>query len=76
MDNKFQLFLHTLKEHFKYFQRVRTFPKKHPVQIVFGEPFHLDVSQSPENQAGNSEIYQKFLEELENRVAELGKELN
>ena len=50
-------------------------PKKHPIQIVFGEPLLFEVSQNPEDITENSEIYQKFLTELENRVAELGETL-
>ena len=65
-----------IKGTFQVLPKGQNIPKKHPVQIVFGKPLQLDVSQSPENITENSEIYQKFLEELENRVAELGKELN
>lgn len=65
-----------IKGTFQVLPKGQNIPKKHPVQIVFGKPFHLEVSQSPENITENSEIYQNFLAELENRVAELGKELS
>lgn len=65
-----------IKGTFEVLPKGQNIPKKHPVQIIFGKPFHFDVSQNPENITENSEIYQKFLAELENRVAELGKELN
>ncbi len=48
-------------------------PKKHPIQIAFGEPLLFEVSQNPEDITENSETYQKFLTELENRVAKLGE---
>ena len=50
-------------------------PKKHPIQIVFGKPLLFEVSKNPEDITENTEIYQKFLTELENRVAELGETL-
>ena len=50
-------------------------PKKHPIQIAFGEPLLFEVSQTPEDITENSETYQKFLTELENRVAKLGETL-
>ncbi len=65
-----------IKGTFQVLPKGQNIPKKHPVQIVFGKPLYLDISQSPENISENSEIYQKFLAELENQVAELGKELN
>ena len=51
-------------------------PKKHPIQIVFGEPLLFEVSQNPEEITENAETYQKFLAELENRVAKLGQKLS
>ncbi|MCG9129268.1 AMP-binding protein [Candidatus Poribacteria bacterium] len=65
-----------IKGTFQVLPKGQNIPKKHPVQIVFGKPLYLDVSQSPEDIGDNAEIYQQFLAELENRVAELGKELN
>lgn len=65
-----------IKGTYQVLPKGQNIPKKHPVQIVFGKPLQLDVTQSPENISENSEIYQKFLEELEHQVAELGKELN
>ncbi len=62
-----------IKGAFEVLPKGQNIPKKHPIQIVFGEPLLLEVSQGPEEIAENSEIYQKFLTELENRVAELGK---
>ena len=53
----------------------RNLPKKHPVQIVFGEPLLLKVSQEPGDIAANPERYQKFLETLQNSVAALGETL-
>lgn len=50
-------------------------PKKHPIQIAFGEPLLFEVSQNPEDITENSETYQKFLTKLENRVAKLGETL-
>lgn len=50
-------------------------PKKHPIQIAFGEPLLFEVTQNPEDITENSETYQKFLTELENRVAKLGEKL-
>ena len=50
-------------------------PKKHPIQIAFGEPLLFEVSQNPEDITENSETYQKFLTELENRVAKLRETL-
>lgn len=51
-------------------------PKKHPIQIAFGEPLLFEVSQNPEDITENAETYQKFLTELENRVAQLGQKLS
>lgn len=65
-----------IKGTFQVLPKGQNIPKKHPVQIVFGKPLHLDISQAPEDIPENSEIYQKFLAELEDKVAELGKELN
>ena len=53
----------------------RNLPKKHPIQIVFGEPLLLKVSQEPGDIAANPERYQQFLETLQNRVAELEETL-
>ncbi len=50
-------------------------PKKHPIQIIFGEPLLFEVSQNPGDITENSDIYQKFLTELESRVARLGETL-
>ena len=51
-------------------------PKKHPIQIIFGEPLLFDVSKNPDDITENSDIYQKFLTELESRVAKLGEKLS
>ena len=64
-----------IKGAFEVLPKGQNFPKKHPIQIVFGEPLLFEVSQKPENITENSEVYQKFLTELENRVAELGETL-
>lgn len=50
-------------------------PKKHPIQIAFGEPLMFEVSQNPGEITENAEIYQSFLNELENRVAKLADTL-
>ena len=64
-----------IKGTFEALPKGQNLPKKHPVQIVFGKPLLFEVSQKPEDITENSEIYQKFLTELENRVAELGQTL-
>ena len=51
-------------------------PRKHPIQIIFGKPLLFEVSQNPGDIAENSDIYQKFLTELESRVARLGETLS
>ena len=51
-------------------------PKKHPIQIAFGEPLLFEGTKNTDDITGNSEIYQKFLTELETRVAELGQKLS
>ncbi len=60
---------------FEVLPKGQNLPKKHPIRIVFGKPLLFEVSQKPEEITENSEIYQKFLTELENRVAELGETL-
>ncbi len=62
-----------IKGAFEVLPKGQNFPKKHPIRIAFGEPLLFEVSQKPEDITENSEIYQKFLTELENRVAELGE---
>ena len=62
-----------IKGAFEVLPKGQNFPKKHPIQIAFGEPLLFEVSQKPEDITENSEIYRKFLTELENRVAELGE---
>ncbi len=51
-------------------------PKKHPIQIAFGEPLLFEGTQNTDDITENSEIYQKFLTELETRVAELKQKLS
>lgn len=53
----------------------QNFPKKHPITITFGAPLLFDVVQNPLEMEENSEKYQQFLTELENRVAKLGETL-
>lgn len=65
-----------IKGTFEVLPKGQNFPKKHPIQIVFGEPLLFQVSQKSEDITENSEIYQKFLTELENRVAKLRETFN
>ena len=53
----------------------RNFPKKHPVRIVFGEPFTFPPEDwgAQDKTAINPDRYQEFLELAQNRVAELGE---
>lgn len=64
-----------IKGTFQVLPKGQNLPKKHPIQIVFGEPLLFEGSQNPEDITENTEIYQKFLTELENRVAELAETL-
>lgn len=64
-----------IKGAFQVLPKGQNFPKKSPIQIIFGEPLLFEVSQKPDDIIGNSELYQEFLTELENRVAELGETL-
>ncbi len=64
-----------IKGTYQVLPKGQNLPKKHPIQIVFGKPLLFDVSQNPENISENTEKYQNFLTELENRVAELGETL-
>ncbi len=64
-----------IKGTYQVLPKGQNFPKKHPIQIVFGKPLLFDVSQNPENISENTEKYRNFLTELENRVAELGQTL-
>ena len=64
-----------IKGTFEALPKGQNLPKKHPIQIVFGKPLLFDVSQKPADITENSEIYQEFLTELENRVAELRETL-
>ena len=52
----------------------RNFPKKHPVRIVFGEPFTFPPEDWGEQDKApiDPDRYQEFLELAQNRVAELG----
>ena len=54
----------------------QNFPKKHPIQIAFGEPLLFEGTKNTDNITENSEIYQNFLTELETRVAELKQKLS
>ncbi len=65
-----------IKGTFQVLPKGQNLPKKHPIQIVFGEPLLFEGSQNPEDITENTEIYQKFLTELENRVAELAETLS
>ncbi len=65
-----------IKGTFEVLPKGQNFPKKHPIQIVFGEPLLFEVSQKSEDITENSEIYQKFLTELENRVTKLRETLS
>ena len=55
----------------------RNFPKKHPVRIVFGEPFTFPPEDWGEQAKTpiDPDRYQEFLELAQNRVAELGATL-
>lgn len=64
-----------IKGAFQVLPKGQNFPKKHPIQIVFGKPLLFEVSQKTDDMTANSEIYQEFLTELENRVAELAETL-
>ena len=75
MGSRCRLYQTHIKGTFEALPKGQNLPKKHPVQIVFGKPLLFEVSQKPEDITENSEIYQKFLTELENRVAELGQTL-
>jgi len=52
----------------------RNLPKKHPVRIVFGEPFTFPPEDwGPQDKTPiNPDRYQEFLELAQNRVAKLG----
>lgn len=52
----------------------RNLPKKHPVRIIFGEPFTFppEGSDDPGKTPIDPDKYQEFLELARNRVAELG----
>ncbi|MYG00622.1 AMP-binding protein [Candidatus Poribacteria bacterium] len=65
-----------IKGTFQVLPKGQNLPKKHPIQIVFGEPLLFESSQNPEDITENTEVYQKFLTELENRVAELAETLS
>ncbi|MCY4403786.1 MAG: AMP-binding protein [Candidatus Poribacteria bacterium] len=65
-----------IKGTFQVLPKGQNLPKKHPIQIVFGEPLLFESSQNPEDITENTEVYQKFLTELENRVAKLGETLS
>ncbi len=68
-----------IKGTYQVLPKGQNLPKKHPIQIAFGEPLLFNVTsvtRNPEGFAENSEIYQKFLAELEARVAELGERLS
>lgn len=62
-----------IKGTYQVLPKGQNFPKKHPIQIAFGKPLQLEVTQNPEDISENTEVYQKFLMELENRVAELAE---
>lgn len=64
-----------IKGTYQVLPKGQNLPKKHPIQIAFGEPLLFEVTQNPEAITENSETYQKFLNELENRVAKLGETL-
>ena len=53
----------------------QNFPRKHPIQIVFGEPLLFEVNQKPGETIDNTGKYRMFLTELENRVAKLKETL-
>ena len=53
-------------------------PKKHPVRIIFGEPFTFPISENRGSQDGmpiDPDRYQEFLDLAQNRVVELGEML-
>ena len=60
---------------FQALPKGRNFPKKHPVRIVFGEPFTFPQADWGEQDKTpiNPDKYQEFLELAQNRVAELGE---
>ncbi len=60
---------------FQVLPKGQNFPKKHPIRIAFGQPLLFEVAQNPSEVVENTEKYQQFLTELENRVAKLGETL-
>ncbi len=53
----------------------QNFPRKHPIQIVFGEPLLFEVNKNPGDAVDNTGKYKTFLTELENRVEKLKETL-
>lgn len=65
-----------IKGTYQVLPKGQNFPRKHPVQIVFGKPLLLAVSNKPDDITENTERYQNFLHELERCVIQLSKVLN
>lgn len=53
----------------------KNFPRRHPIQIVFGEPLLFEVNKNPGDAVDNTGKYKTFLTELENRVEKLKETL-